>query len=181
MFEYVERETEPGWLTEKREHNRERERERESEQGGKRESVTEWVRHFFRLSIVSLYRLILKHHLFFSEKGNAMGQWPSLWPTLFEFQHHYTFIRAATLRKTAERRTGRERQREREKEREREGLRGPTKKRSKEGKKRREREKRGIKRGRRLWYETCLIQSEWQWRACTRICVCICPCEWQRH
>lgn len=60
--------------------------------------------------IVSLCRLILKHHLSFSEGRNAVGQWPTLWPTLFEFQHHYTFIRAAAPRKTARRRTDRQRE-----------------------------------------------------------------------
>lgn len=112
--------------------------------------------------IVSLCRPILKHHLSFSEGRNAVGQWPTLWPTLFEFQHHYTFIRAAAPRKTARRRTDRQREGDG-------GGLGPLK---------RKRNQTlgggggvvGAQKGRRLSYETCLIQSE----ECAHICVSVC-------
>lgn len=88
-----------------------------------------------------------------------MGQWPSLWPTLFEFQHHYTFIRAATLRKIAARQTER-------------GTAWADKKQrgSKAG------EKRGLKcKGRRGLRDTRavirdLLNSEWAAVTCVRIC-----------
>lgn len=51
----------------------------------KRESVTEQVRQFFRLSIVSLNCLILKNHVFFSKEGNAMGNGPLCDPHYLNF------------------------------------------------------------------------------------------------
>ena len=176
-----ERQSRADW--QRKENITVKEKERERERAGRKKRICDWVSSTL-LQTVHCFFIppdIKAPSFLLGERKcyGAMAQFVThiIWISAPLYFHKSCHTKKDSRETNGERAT----EREREREREREGLRGPTKKRSKEGKKRREREKRGIKRGRRLWYETCLIQSEWQWRACTRICVCICPCEWQRH